>query len=268
MHRANSLFISHGSPDTAIVNTSAHEFLKSFARTGTRPDAIVVVSAHFEAAGVAISGDWRPQTIHDFGGFPAELRQIEYAAPGCPELADEIAHMLQNAGLAAGVICDRGFDHGTWVPLFLMYPEADIPIVQVSVDPAAGPGHHYSLGRALEPLCHRNIQIVGSGSMTHNLREAMGAFGSGKRDAVMPQWVSSFVNWIEDRLLHQDMDRLLAYRKHAPHAVRNHPTDEHLMPLFCALGAAGENWTAERLHRSNDFGVLSMDAYAFMPGSQ
>ncbi|MEM9104600.1 MAG: class III extradiol ring-cleavage dioxygenase [Pseudomonadota bacterium] len=263
MTKLPSLFISHGSPDIAIAHTQAHAFLKAYAHDTPRPDAIIVVSAHFEAGGVAVTGDAQPVTIHDFGGFDQKLFDIQYNAPGCPSLAERVACMMHGNGLAAGVVVDHGFDHGTWVPLSLMYPEADIPVVQVSIDPHAGPDHHQKLGGALAPLRDENILIIGSGSMTHNLKEAMSAFRAGDRQAAMPPWVSQFVGWMQDKIETADEGALLAYRDRAPFAVKNHPTDEHLMPLYSAIGAAGSGWSASKLHGSSDFGVLAMDAYAF-----
>ncbi len=144
-----------------------------------------------------------------------------------------------------------------------MYPDADIPVVQVSVDPHAGPLHHYNLGQSLEPLRRDNILVMGSGSMTHNLKEAFAAFRSGDRDAAVPPWVAQFVDWMENRIEAADVDALLAYRDRAPFAIENHPTEEHLLPLFCAIGAAGKDWKGHKLHGSCDLGVLSMDEYAF-----
>ena len=258
-----SLFISHGSPDIAIRDTKAQAFLRRYALEAPRPDAIVVISAHFEAGGVANTGDAQPETIHDFGGFAPELFQIQYRAPGCPSLAERVACLMHGQGLAAGVVGNHGFDHGTWVPLCLMYPDADIPVVQVSVDPHAGPDHHLQLGRALAPLRGENILVMGSGSITHNLKEAAAAFRSGDREAAMPPWVAQFVSWMQNRIEASDESALLAYRDRAPYAVENHPTDEHLMPIFSAIGAAGTDWRASKLHGSSDFGVLAMDAYAF-----
>lgn len=258
-----SVFISHGSPDIAIADTEARAFLQNFAANAPRPEAIVVVSAHFEAGGVAITGDAKPVTVHDFGGFAPELYEIQYKAPGCPSLATRLACLMHASGLAAGVVRDHGFDHGTWVPLSLMYPDADIPVVQVSVDPHAGPSHHFQLGRSLAPLRGENILVMGSGSITHNLKEAFAVLRSGERDAAVPPWVAQFVAWMETRIAASDTEALLSYRQRAPYAVENHPTDEHLMPLFAAIGAAGENWNGSKLHGSTDFGVLAMDAYAF-----
>ncbi|MEM6462086.1 MAG: class III extradiol ring-cleavage dioxygenase [Pseudomonadota bacterium] len=263
MSKIASLFISHGSPDIALADTAASEFLRRYAQDLPRPEAIVVVSAHFEAGGVAVTGDAKPQTIHDFGGFSDELYKIRYEAPGCPALAGRIACMMQEAGLAAGVVQNRGFDHGTWVPLSLMYPQADIPVVQVSVDPHAGPVHHFKIGRSLEPLRNENILVIGSGSMTHNLKEALAALRDGERCAAVPPWVAKFAQWMEKRIASSDTEALLAYRQRAPYAVDNHPTEEHLLPLFSAVGAAGDSWNGSKIHASMDFGVLAMDAYAF-----
>jgi 4,5-DOPA dioxygenase extradiol len=258
-----SLFISHGSPDTVISDTKARAFLLNYADNLPKPDAIVVVSAHFEAGGVAVSGDEKPVTIHDFGGFSPQLYQIQYPAPGSTLLAEEIVETLRAKGFASGVVFNRGFDHGTWTPLLLMYPSADVPVVQVSVDPHAGPEHHYRLGLALSGLRERNILVIGSGSFTHNLHKAFAAMRKGNRFACAEDWVTQFVGWMGDKLVHGDIDALLAYRKKAPYGVENHPTDEHLMPLYAAMGAAGEAWKAECIHNSMEFGVLSMDAYAF-----
>lgn len=259
-----SLFISHGSPDTAIADTAARTFLQRFADSLPKPEAIVVASAHFEVSGgVAVSRDARPETVHDFGGFAAELYRMQYSAPGSPELAERIADDLAKAGFVSRAIDGRGFDHGTWVPLTLLYPRADIPVVQVSVDPAQGPEHHLRLGRALTRLRDEGVLIIGSGSFTHNLPEAFAALRAGRRKAEMPEWVSSFVAWMDSRIRTGDEAALIGYRSAAPEAERNHPTDEHLMPLFVAIGAAGPDWAATKIHESHEFGVLSMDAFAF-----
>ena len=259
-----SLFISHGSPDTAIADTAARAFLERYAASLPRPKAIVVASAHFEVSGgVAVSHDARPETIHDFGGFAPELYDITYPAPGDPVLAERIAGDLNRAGFVSRPVDGRGFDHGTWVPLSLLYPEADIPVVQVSVDPEKGPKHHLRLGRALAHLREEGMLVIGSGSFTHNLREAFAALRAGRRQIDMPEWVSSFVAWMDGRIDAGDEPSLIAYRNEAPNAERNHPTEEHLMPLYVAIGAAGADWRAIKIHESHEFGALSMDAFAF-----
>lgn len=260
MSRLPTLFVSHGSPMLAITDSPAHRFLQGLGKSLPRPKAIVMLSAHWESVGgPAVSLAEKPATIHDFGGFPAALYQIQYPAPGQPAIAEQAATLLQDAGLAVKRSPERGLDHGAWVPLMLMYPEFDIPALQVSVLHRASAAEHEQLGRALAPLREQGVLIVGSGSLTHNLYEFRGQ----PIDTPAPQWVSSFSDWMADKLAAGEREALLAYRKQAPYARENHPTDEHLMPLFGAMGAAGEQIKAERLHASYEYGVLAMDAYAF-----
>ncbi|MBO0661492.1 dioxygenase [Jiella sp. MQZ9-1] len=259
-----TLFISHGSPDIAIADTPASRFLRGLSQDLPRPRAILVASAHFEATGgVFVTGDARPQTIHDFGGFARELYEMAYPAPGDPALAAEIAGLLQGAGFNAAVAERRGFDHGAWIPLCLAYPQADIPVLEISVDPTRDAAYHYRLGQALGGLAERDVLIVGSGSLTHNLREAFARVKVGQRAAAVPEWVGAFADWMGRKLVEGDLDALLDYRRQAPFAAENHPSDEHLMPLYVALGAAGAAVSATMLHQSRDFGVLAMETFAF-----
>lgn len=261
-----ALFLSHGSPDTAIADTEAAAWLRQMAADLPRPRAIVVVSAHFEVSGgVAVSADPDPETIHDFGGFAPELYAMQYPAPGEPELARRIAGDLEAAGFAARAVDKRGFDHGVWVPLKLAYPDADIPVVSVSVDPNQGPDHHFRLGQALTGLGTDGVLVIGSGSFTHNLGEAFKLLRKGTRVAEVPEWVERFTSWMNQRLAANDVAALLDYRRAAPFAVENHPTDEHLLPLYVAMGAAGENGTARLVHDSAEFGVLAMTMWRFDP---
>ena len=259
-----ALFISHGSPDTAIAGTSAAAWLRTLAADLPRPRAIVVVSAHFEVTGgVAVSADPHPETIHDFGGFAPELYAIQYPAPGEPELARKIVRDLLKAGFNSRAMDKRGFDHGVWVPLTLIYPDAEIPVVSVSVDPRQGPEHHYRLGQVLSGLGGEDVLVIGSGSFTHNLGEAFKALRTGQRDIDVPEWVGAFTGWMNARLRDNDVAALLDYRRSAPHAVENHPTDEHLLPLYVAMGAAGEAGRASLVHDSAEFGVLAMTMWRF-----
>ncbi|MEF2550999.1 class III extradiol ring-cleavage dioxygenase [Aurantimonas sp. A2-1-M11] len=259
-----TLFLSHGAPDIAVADTVAAAFLRRLATVLPAPHAILVASAHFERQGsVGVSADASPETIHDFGNFDPRLFEIRYPAPGDPQLAKAIVDRLVASGFAATAITGRGFDHGTWVPLSLAYPDADIPVVQVSVDPTRDAAYHLALGEALAGLRAEGVLIVGSGSFTHNLQEAFGRLRRGLRVDTTPEWVSQFADWMSDRLVAGDREALADYRARAPFAVENHPTDEHLMPLHVALGAAGRGAKAERLHASSEFGVLSMDAFAF-----
>lgn len=260
MSKLPTLFISHGSPMLAIQDSPAHQFLQQLGSTLPRPQAILVASAHWETRGAsAVSFATHPETIHDFGGFPAALFAITYPAPGAPELAEQIIAMLNAAQIPVMRSADHGLDHGAWVPLRLMYPHADIPVVQIALMHGAGPIDHERLGRALSALRDQDILIIGSGSLTHNLQEFRGQ----PIDAPVPSWVSDFASWMHSTLQQADYDALRDYRQQAPFAERNHPTEEHLLPLFVALGAAGNLPRAERLHTSHQHGILAMDVFAF-----
>ncbi|WP_194726577.1 dioxygenase family protein [Noviherbaspirillum malthae] len=255
-----ALFISHGSPMLAIQDSPARGFLLGLGKSLPRPKAIVVFSAHWESlGGPAVSFAERPETIHDFGGFPPALFEMQYPASGSPELAGRIAALLEEAGLAVKRSPTRGLDHGAWVPLRLMYPDADIPVLQVSVLRGGTPAEHERLGLALSGLRDEGVLVIGSGSLTHNLYEFRGQ----GMDAPVQPWASEFADWMHDQLQHGRREALLDYRRQAPHAERNHPTDEHLLPLFAAMGAGGGKVKGERLHSSYEYGVLAMDVYAF-----
>lgn len=258
--RLPTLFISHGSPMLAIDDSPARRFLQGLGRSLPRPKAIIVFSAHWESVGgPAVSLAAQPETIHDFGGFPAALFEIQYPAHGAPDAATQAAGLLEQAGFAVKRSATRGLDHGAWVPLRLMYPDADIPVAQVSVLRGGSPAEHERMGRAVSALRDDGVLIIGSGSLTHNLYE----FRGHSIDAEVPAWVSDFDNWIKAELDANRRESLLDYRAQAPSAARNHPTEEHLLPLFVAMGAAGDEWKVERLHASYEYGVLAMDAYAF-----
>lgn len=252
------IFLSHGAPTLPLEDVAARRFLEGLAATMPRPRAILAVSAHWETRTPTVTAVAHNTTIHDFSGFPAELYRLDYLAPGDPELADRVVDLLGTAGLPVAVDTQRGLDHGAWVPLMLAWPQADIPVVQLSVQSHLGPGHHLELGRALAPLTNEGVLIVGSGSFTHDLSSWRGQAGMAE-----PDWVTDFADWFDAALAEGRTCDLLAYRHLAPNAVRNHPTEEHLLPLFVALGAAGPDATATRLHASTTYGVLRMDAYAF-----
>lgn len=260
MSRLPTLFISHGSPMLAIEDSPARRFLQRLGESLPRPNAIVVASAHWESSGTpAVSLSQKPETIHDFGGFPRALFEISYPAPGAPALAGHVAALLERSGYPVTRSPDRGLDHGAWVPLRLMYPNADIPVLQLSILRDATPAEHEQMGRALCVLRDEGVLVIGSGALTHNLSEFRGQ----GIDAPVPAWVSDFETWMAAKLHDNQRTALLDYRNQAPDAERNHPTEEHLLPLFVAMGAAGENATAERIHASFEHGVLAMDVYAF-----
>ena len=256
-----SLFVSHGAPTFPLTDAPARGFLEQLAgQLPERPRAILVISAHWETSAPEITSSPLNGTIHDFHGFPSELYEIRYPAPGSAWLVDRVADLLQKAGKPLERDAARGLDHGVWVPLRLIYPDADIPVVQLSVQTALGPDYHYQLGKLLAPLREEGVLIVGSGSFTHDLssfREYYHAL-----HAPAPDWVDAFAAWMSDAIEHGRVDDLIAYRDEAPHAQRNHPTEEHLLPLFVAMGAA-EGQPSQHLHQSTTHGILRMDAFAF-----
>jgi 4,5-DOPA dioxygenase extradiol len=256
-----TLFVSHGAPNLVLHHSPAREFLGSYGKELGRPKAILVLSAHFETRGPALTADAHPEMIYDFGGFERELYAMQYPAPGAPDLATRAASLLKAAGHDAREVSGRGFDHGTWVPLMLLYPNADIPVVQLSVQRNAGAAHHIALGRALTALREEGVLIIGSGGVTHNLM----AFFNGNyaQDAVPPDWVADFDTWVHQKATTGDAEALVQYRQLAPHAKENHPSEEHFLPLPFALGAAGAGAKGQRIHTSHEYGVLMMDAYMF-----
>ncbi len=254
-----AIFVSHGAPLLAIQPGPAREFLSGLGNLLGRPKGIVAVSAHWEDSEAAVSGAARPQTIYDFYGFPEELYRIEYPAPGAPELAAQVEALLGAQHIGVRVHPTRGLDHGAWVPLMLMYPDADVPVTQLSVQTALGPAYHLKLGEALRSLRDDGVLILGSGGATHNLRE----FGRYQEGTAAPQWVTGFQEWLAQAIESGRSDDLLRYRSLAPDAVRNHPTEEHFLPLFVSAGAGSPGSGGTRIHRSHTFGVFAMDAYRF-----
>lgn len=254
-----SLFVSHGAPTIALDNSGAHQFLEKLGETVPAPSSILVVSAHWETDTPHVSNAENPETIYDFRGFPKELYTMTYPVPGAPALASRVSELLEGAGMGPVVSEARGLDHGAWVPLKLGYPAADIPVTQLSIQPHLDPTHHYQLGQALRPLRDEGVLILASGNLTHNLSEFRGR----ALDAEAPDWVQAFDEWMSWAIAEGRIDDLLHYRSRGPEAERNHPTDEHLLPLFVALGAGKAGQSGRHLHKSYSYGVLAMDAYAF-----
>ena len=254
-----TLFISHGSPMLALEPTPARDFLAQLGASLERPSAILVASAHWETAQPALNAVAVNKTIHDFHGFPPALHAMQYPAPGAPIIAEHAAAFLREAGMDATLDHQRGLDHGAWVPLSLMYPAHDIPVLQLSLQSHLGPTHHMQLGRAIHALRGENVLVIGSGSFTHNL----GRLQRTDPDGPPPPDVVAFADWMHAALAEHRIDDLLAYRSRAPYAVAQHPTDEHLLPLYVALGAADVHTKVTRLHASTTYGALRMDAYAF-----
>jgi len=251
-----TIFVSHGAPLMALHPGAAGEALRRLGDELPRPQSILVVSAHWETQPPSLSTAEQPETIHDFFGFPELLYRMRYPAPGAGALAHRAARLLQDAGIAANLDPRRGLDHGAWVPLRYLFPDADVPVTQLSIQPQLSALHHYRVGEALRPLTSEGVLIVASGSLTHNLSEFRQ-----RSEEVIP-YVRGFQEWVRNALESHDLCALIDYRKLAPDAVRAHPTDEHFLPLFVALGAAG----AGQVYRYTDevtFGVIAMDGYVF-----
>jgi 4,5-DOPA dioxygenase extradiol len=221
-----------------------------------KPAGVLVVSPHWMRRGLAVSTREHQQAWHDFGGFPPELYQLQYSAPGSPALAARVRQALADAGLPSSDDTERPLDHGAWVPLRYLYPDADVPVVQLSLDAERDAAGQYEVGRALAPLRDEGILVIGSGSMTHNLR-AM----SGEHDAPVAAEVPAFQEWYAQHLAGGRVDELLSWEFEAPGAALTHPTDEHLMPLYVAMGAGG--LPARRLNGEVAYRALAMDAYEF-----
>jgi 4,5-DOPA dioxygenase extradiol len=267
--RLPSIFISHGSPMHAVAAGRAGDAWSALGRRLPRPRAVLIASAHWETELPMLGTARQPETIHDFGGFPDELYRIRYAAPGAPEISQQALELLHAAGIPASLNGCRGLDHGAWVPMLRLFPDADVPVAQISVQPSLDAEHHLRVGEALAPLIDDDVLIVGSGHMTHNLREWIadarrrGAMTVDERAPV--DYVREFTTWIDDALRRSDRAALARWADHAPHARRAHPTPEHFLPLMIAFGAAGSTPEVERIEAGVDSGVLAMDAYLFWP---
>ena len=257
-----SLFVSHGAPDLVLHDLPARRFLAEYGTSLPIPRAIVVASAHYLGACAQVTTGEAPATVHDFGGFPAALYSMQFPAPGAPALARRI----QEACAAARIDCVAdvrgGFDHGVWCPLSLLYPEARIPVVALGIAPRRDAAWHVALGRVLAPLREEGVLVLGSGALTHNLYEV--APPAGHDEA--PAWVDAFADWVGERLADGDEAALVDWRAQGPHAADNHPSPEHLLPLFVALGAAGAagaHWRGVAVHRSVTYRALRMDCFRF-----
>lgn len=255
-----SLFLGHGSPMTLIEPSPTRDFLATLPERLERPDAILMVSAHWEARRPSLTFAAAPETIHDFGGFPDELYRATYPAPGSPELAQRVADLLGEQGLMADLDPARGFDHGAWIPLAIAWPAAKVPVVQLSLMAGKDAADHIALGRILRPLAAENVLVIGSGNLTHNLREAMTWMHRGGGDA---GWAHDFAQAMTRAVLAGDEPALAGWAGAMPHARRAHPSVEHLLPLFVAYGAGGGE--ARLIHDAWEFGSLSMAAFAFHP---
>ncbi|TCM69861.1 4,5-DOPA dioxygenase extradiol [Acinetobacter calcoaceticus] len=249
------LYISHGSPMLAIDPEQVGPALLRLSHNLPVPRGIVVMSAHWESDALEVSSGFRPETWHDFRGFPEQLYEIRYPAPGDPELAERIIKMFADNNINAHANSTRPRDHGVWMPLLHMYPNADIPVIEISLPRQMSALMLYTLGQCLSELRQQQILIIGSGSITHNLSE-LSWDGS---DNTVPEWASTFRNHVVSKLSHQQYDEILDWQS-IPHLKRNHPSLEHLAPLFFAMGT-GLRFSI--VHSSFSMGSLGMDIYRF-----
>lgn len=259
-----ALFVPHGAPTFALRPGAAGAAIADLARTLPPARAIVIVSAHWDTAVPTVGCADRLETLHDFHGFPAALYELRYPATGCREAAEQVVAAIRAATLPVEWETARGLDHGAWVPLQMMFPNADVPVIPLSIQSSGGPEHAWRTGRALAAL-NGGLIVIGSGNLTHNLRDWQLVARSG---AATPAYVRSFADWVAGRLTAGDTAALLDYRRRAPGGERAHPSEEHLLPLFAALGAAGDGAQASRFHAGIDEHVLAMDAWAFTPATQ
>jgi len=254
------LFVPHGSPMFALQPGPAGAAMSDVVARLRKPRAIVVLSPHWETAVPTVGTATRLETLHDFGGFDPRLFEIDYPATGSPEAAQQVVAALQAAGLPVATDATRGLDHGAWVPLRQMFPNADVPVVPLSVQHHGGPQHAWRVGQALAPLAQQGILIVASGNVTHNLRDWQIVSMTGQPT---PDYAQQFADWVHAQMVGGHTDALLNYRHTQAAGVRAHPRDEHLLPLFTALGAAGEHALPEAFYRGIYDHVIAMDGYAF-----
>ncbi len=259
MEPAVSIFISHGAPTYALEPGLAGAQLRALGESLPRPQAVLAVSPHWMTGELRVATSAKPETIHDFGGFPKELYRLQYPAPGHPVLAASAATLLEKAGYRVHLDAAHGLDHGAWVPLMHLFPHADVPVFQVSLPARLDAAGAWRLGESLAPLSAQGVLILGSGSLTHNLQEFRQSSGA------EATYVTEFVGWIRNAVLRHDRQALEHAIEQAPHALRAHPTPEHFLPLLIAAGAAPADAPVRVLCSETRYGVISMESYLFGP---
>jgi 4,5-DOPA dioxygenase extradiol len=253
-----AVFVSHGSPMVALQRGPYQDALAKFSRK-TKPSAIIAISAHWASGTtINITGSERHSTIHDFGGFPAALYELTYDAPGSPALANRIARLLQAGGWETDITSDRGLDHGVWIPLRLMYPAGDIPVIGLSVPLQLPPRELFKIGEALAPLRREGILILGSGGIVHNLR----LINFADPQAAVDEWAAEFDAWFRNAVVNHDIEALFDFSDKAPHAHLAVPTYEHFAPAFVTLGAGSDCKEVSTIYEGFDHGNISMRSFA------
>jgi 4,5-DOPA dioxygenase extradiol len=270
MNTLPTLFLSHGSPMTALEPREAGAFMQRLGRAlvagAGKPKAILAISAHSLTREPVLLAAPRHEAVYDFGGFDPKLYTLRYDAPGAPDLAGRVAGLLKAAGIPVHQVAEGGLDHGIWTPLRFMFPDADVPVLPLAWPPNWAPQRLFELGQALAPLADEGVLIIGSGSITHNLRRVFAGGGLHPPERSATPESTAFRNWFAEHSAAADWPGLFDYRSQAPHAALMHPTDEHLLPFYVAAGAGGDG-PATRIHDSLVFGDLGMDAYAFGPAA-
>ena len=255
---APSLFIAHGNPNILITPGKYREFLSNFHTLIKKPDAIIIFTAHWESNTQLISSVKQYETIYDFTGFPREMYEMSYPAPGHPELAKEILNVLKENGIESALDETRGIDHGAWAILKIMYPDADIPVVQMSVSVEATPEEAFKIGKSLQAFRERNIAIIGSGNTVHNVADVRIPLLEGEN----PDWATEFDDWMGKYISEWNTEELFEYKK-APWAWKAAPTTDHFIPLYYALGAGDNTRKPSILHRSNGTPDLTYFSWKF-----
>lgn len=254
MHKAPSLFVSHGAPTFALETSALVDQLAALGSQLDHIKAVLVVSPHWQTNQLEVMTIAQPETIHDFYGFPSELYELQYPVQGHFKLAKEAADLLNAAGLDCALNSTRGLDHGAWTPLMHLFPKANVPTFQVSLPYSATPQMAYALGQALAPLKVQGVLILGTGGITHNLGHFM------RRDVDL-SYVSKFGDWVRKAITENRVDDMLNYRRLAPDSTLAHPTDEHFLPLFVALGSRSSDELLEVIDGSVAYDILCMDSY-------
>ena len=270
-----TLFISHGSPMTALEPREAGAFMQRLGPALTaafgKPRAILAVSAHSLALEPVLLAARQHPALYDFGGFDPQLHTLRYDAPGAPALATRAQALLHGRGIAAHPVDKGGLDHGIWTPLRYLFPQADIPVLPLAWPADWPPARLFALGAALAPLADEGVLVMASGSITHNLQRVFGAGLRPRVDQAATPESTAFRDWWAARTAAGDWPALFDYRAQAPFAALMHPTDEHLLPFFVAAGAGASESRSHtdgaRIHASLTYGDLGMDAYAFGAGA-
>jgi 4,5-DOPA dioxygenase extradiol len=256
-----SLFVSHGTPMLALADDDFTESLRRFAEhLPEKPQAIVVVSAHGTSNdhSVEVTAGTRNHLVYDFKGFPGELYQMEYPCPGAPELAVKIAGLLSSAAFEVSLDTSGGLDHGVWIPLRLMFPEADIPVIQIATPLRADAAQLLKIGKALAPLRNEGVLLMGSGGAVHNLRELQWH----QKNAQAQPWAAEFERWLIKTLIKKDVDALIHFAEEAPQAALAHPTSEHFLPILFTVGSALSGDQAIPIYEGVQYETLSMLSFA------